>query len=1399
VLETRRTEIGERIRRLGTIGFPVQDEVPPLLEESKVLQDAGNWKDSIDRVLAVLEGVRIAEARYAESLEGQMRALAQWGGETPDHIAVAEARAKPFFDQVRSGHVGEGLAEFSAILEHEFPAVAQRRADARATAMKLAPIAQELGVPTGDIQASLAADAVAAVLAIPESVKRIDQACEQVATAVRDRVLQTGESYRALLPGLREYGVDPTPALTRLEEFTRQVPTAPPADLPTLIGQVREVVEEPVVSVVAGLLDEVRPKLVEARRLGRNTSEVFGAMNRAREALRLKIYGEALASAQEALSQVERLTEDLDTARDEVQALDELLGRLAPTPFPVGEYEAPLAEVRDLLDRMDLVNGEARLKATVERLGNQAVAFFQSQLEDLERLGRAGSELGFTPPEFGNHLSAARALLAAGSIADAAEATARLTVELRLAAQPYLARRLEEITKSLEEIPEVALIDPVRRLLADADVSLRVKEDLKGSLETLKRAEREFSVVFAQHASALVEGLEEERRVLEQMGGTGDEMQRQIDEVQQIFNTGDFVKAFRAAQEIRTRAHQQQLVRCEDAMSHAKLALVELAKLGLDTIALKALLEQAQQASKEGHYPEAHHEALLMLERAQKLRTTAQASLDRIVEVTDLWESLKQSNVPVQPYAEQIAQARAACQALDFDRSRVLVDTLHEQLDLELARFEAGRLVAESFALIEDAHRLGVPVEPIVPRLAEIKEALAQGGSRDRWTRARAVHQELVALVRPVLDENVRSLERDVEIARSAELDVGPTVTLLAEARRRLALPVPLGVAEVLDAARSRFYETKGFMEHAERVTRRTREVLDRAEIVRVDVRPFRPRLERVERHLAERDYARVIDLATTLERELAQATTQQVSKTLASFQGMISTARRGGAQTALAENLLEQARHSLENGEAVDALQLAAQSEGELERVELQVLVAQSSLETTGHRIDSATRGGLVAPLAAQELAAGRAAFDAHEYPKVLEHSLAATDALAVASEHHRRARDAVEATERQIREATDMSAELSEVLPALEQARERLAAGEYEVATRRAREAADGARWAIERLYAGPLAELQELIELVRSTGTESDVAGVQGSRDEAEAAVKVRDWNRATAALGHGRELAFGALDRAVDAGLRALDSLYALVPDLPPPEEVEHRQGFSQRVGTERAGRNYVGALELLREEESRARDRMRQELHRRVSALQERLWIGEKIGVDTTPVMEVFSEAKLSMEAGRLEPVAGLVQRGLQSLELLVRQRIEEKLSEVERELVFARDGLHVTLGPVSEKFDQARKRLAEGAPVESARALLETEEELNRRKALHRELMNLHFLVDAALSRATEHRLDTSRARALLDESIKARVTDYVPALERAREALKILQESIARVDPSGYATSGRGSAIETS
>ena len=110
-------------------------------------------------------------------------------------------------------------------------------------------------------------------------------------------------------------------------------------------------------------------------------------------------------------------------------------------------------------------------------------------------------------------------------------------------------------------------------------------------------------------------------------------------------------------------------------------------------------------------------------------------------------------------------------------------------------------------------------------------------------------------------------------------------------------------------------------------------------------------------------------------------------------------------------------------------------------------------------------------------------------------------------------------------------------------------------------------------------------------------------------------------------------------------------------------------------------------------------------------------------------------------------------------------------------MTFAEEGLHVTVGPVKDALKESDELAGAGKLLEAARLLLKTEEELNLRKSLHRELTNIHFLIDAALGRAEDRRIDTTEARRLLAESLALRQTDYPAALEKAREALKRLQK----------------------
>ena len=1375
LLEDRRRRTQESLGRLTGLGISFPPELATELTALGHLSIDAPWAESLTRLAKVEDGIQDAASGYLNGIRGRAVDVAKWAGLGGDRLKEFERKLPATDVSARDDALADAITKIQHALTDGLPEAVERRRAVRDGAAQLRATAEELGAPTGPLDVALRQDDAAPVDRWPETVPAIERALPEVADGLRERCRAVLEGLRGSLATVGEFEIDASGARAAVDAALAQLPTAPAAEIPGLLGGARTAAEEPIVTVVAGLLDEVRPRIAGARRLGRDPTEVFASMNRAREALRLKIYSEALAAAQEALDRVSGLTEDLDAARGELGTLQEMLVKFHAAGFSTEPFDAPIARVKTHLDRADVPAAREALKEAIRLAGKEALKFFSDRWATLDKTRAYASDHGFVSAEAVRLLAEGRAELDAGDLGAAADRLARFEVELRASAGPYVARRVEEMEKSFGEIADAALTAPVRRQLADADVALRVKQDVITSIDSLRRAEREFSAVFGAHASSLVEALEAEVKVLGAMGGTGDEIQRQIDEVQQIFNMGDFVQASRASQEIRTRARQQQLQRSDEAISHAKLALVELEPIGLDLSTLRPMLDEAQAAARDGRFLDAYRTASQLEDAAGRGRAAAQTIVERIARLQEQLGKVRASGTDAEPFYEPLREARQLLGQLQFDRARTLLDDVEARLSSEEARVETDRLLGEIGLLIEEGRQLGAPVEPMAKRLEGVRTERATAAQEATRTAAVLLHDELLAQLRPILEENLRSLERDLDIARSAGVPLDRIVAPLAEARRRVALPVPTGAAALVDEVRSALISTRGFVEHAERAAKRVHEALSQADLLRVEVGDLRARAERFDSQLSAREYARVAELAGPLERELHQATYRHVSKTLAGFQATVTQLRRDGANTSVAENLLHQARMALDEGRPLDSVQLAARSERELERADLQHRLAEGSLAAAEKAIAAATAEGVVSSEAVDALRSGKASFAKGSYPDVFERTILVSEVVASARDGLRRAREAVEVAEKQLAEAKGLGAEAQDAEAELAEARQELAAGHYSPSVRRAREATEMARWAVDRAFAVPLRELRQQLDAARSEGLVAELEPVEAQLAASETATRAHQWTDARASIAQAEDAARRLFAEVLDGRWREV-AAEAKETGPPTPAEANRRESVAQKFDQLKRARDVGGALKLLRGELELMRAQHKEVVLRSVAALRDKLWVGERLGLDTTPAMQTFGEARAAVDAGKLPEATQLLERATAALQDAVRTPLVRRRKELASEITFAEEGLHVSVGPVKDQLTAADALLTAGRLLDGGAALLKIEEELNLRKSLHRELTNLHFLIDAALQRAEERQIDTASARELLAESLRLRATDYAAALQKAREALKLLQ-----------------------
>src|SRR5208283_1672720 len=157
-----------------------------------------------------------------------------------------------------------------------------------------------------------------------------------------------------------------------------------------------------------------------------------------------------------------------------------------------------------------------------------------------------------------------------------------------------------------------------------------------------------------------------------------------------------------------------------EAVSHAKLSLVELETMGFDLGKFRGQLDEAQTAARAGRYSEAYRLATRLEESALRARAAGQAILDGIGRAQETLSHLREGGLDPNPFYEPLRNARLAFQSLDFDGARATLEEVERKLSDEAARGETTHLLGEVEHLIEDGRRLSSPMEPFQARWEQL-------------------------------------------------------------------------------------------------------------------------------------------------------------------------------------------------------------------------------------------------------------------------------------------------------------------------------------------------------------------------------------------------------------------------------------------------------------------------------------------------------------------------------------------------------------------------------------------------------------------------------------------------------------------------------------------------------
>ncbi len=1314
-----------------------------------------------------------AQVRQRGDLERRLRQLIQWAGVEERTPAILESVQSTLAKAAEADLLGAESA-LEVQLEEMLPEALGRWKALRAECEELVRLAREQGVASGGLEQQLQATANARPLGLETYAERLGEERARVEASIRQILEVKFEDYRQVLEELRTEGNGQEDYLRALASVTERIPSARGRELGTLLTEGLQAVQTSVVTLVAACFDEARPLLAEARRLGRNTIPLVQEMNRAREGLRTLEFRPAIHAARHVLEDANELVADVEAAREELESFRELLTRLSAGGLKIAELEPYARRAEEALSQNLLDRVRETLDEGVRRAGREALPYLRGRLSNagtlLSRLERRGWPL----QPFFLKLEEIRRGFEEGLFPETAERIAQLFSEIRLTIAPLLSSRLEELRQALEKLPEGSTRADLHRALAESDLALKFKEDVELALENLEGAEKGLGEAFARESDQLVKELENDRRALESLGVDTEEAQREIALVRQIFGLGDFLKGSQASQEVRSRILQQQLVRAEEAISRAKFSLVELGKMGLEPSALRTALGEATDRIRAGQYPEAFRHAFAVREEALRLKGTAQEVLDATVRVADLMVALRKAGVDPESFREfapRLDAARTSYQRLEFDQARAISDEVRGELERISARQEGLREAEDLSRLLEGARSLGIDDPVWEGSLSEVREMLGTAQAPEALDRLKELREAMRETLRGSLEEQLQGLEADLRSARALGMDTHGEEAALREAYRRLSEPLPLGVAEIIERSRREFFESRGFREQGVATLKRARETVSQAEMVRAPVGTLKARLESLDAPAEGADLSGRLEEARQLTQEALELTQSQVAKTLNNFQAMINRAKMEGALTMVAENFLVQARGLLANGKPLEALQLASRSEAELERVELQHALASNALITLETKLDDAERNHLSSPQAREELERAKDLLARGDYAGVLERTMEGGDLLLGAQQGRREALSSLDRTSQYLGTLEVLGDGIQGPRARVEEGRRQFDQGRYREAKEAAEAAYEEGRAALEALLDQRTREVEGVLAEARSLFP-GMFAGGQEPLSPAQEALSRQDWAGGLKGLGEAEAQMGSKLASLVEEEIQAQESLWEREGGGD-PEEVRVREATLRSARAAAVDRRFPEVRPLLEKGRKEALALRRRALEAEISALEERVLLGERLGVDMTPVMEVFSEAKMELTAGNLEASTACRVRTEETLVSRLRQRLPERWQALNSEIAFAKEGLGVEVGPVEALLNRVESQQNAGEVYAAALGLVEAEGELNRRKGLHHRLTNLQYMVEAALAQAEGGHRDVGALRGRLKEALALRSEDYERALKASQEVLE--------------------------
>ena len=765
-------------------------------------------------------------------------------------------------------------------------------------------------------------------------------------------------------------------------------------------------IEEAKFNIVLKTIAESRDNFIKAKEIGTDISEPMQMLNKARDSLKEGDHWGALEFAEEGRKKVKELVGEHEEIERSIKEYKEKLNELEKIGIDLEEAEERVGSAEEALADKDYDSAHQRLDDLDDYIGKVGYEKVMELVEELEMNILIAEEIGFEMDEYTEKLENAIANTKSGEYAEAGKIALEHTNDLQEMIDEELHNKLDNVRGIIEKIrgettdeEDIADIEKVESVIAEGEEDLEgghykdAFEEFTKASEELKNwhvGEAEENITKATELIELIEDLEVEEIDIEDYKG-------KLEEAEMSLSSDEFSEAVSKANNIIKELNKKLRITAEDHFADAKMEVVKAKKAGVEIDKLRKKLIECKKKTRKEEYVDAIKISLKVESRAKKVREKRQSAYNLISNLSsDLTQKTKEGLIKnIKPAKEILLKAKDSFQSRDYTQAETLAEQARDKIKELEGQGRYKKDIKNIEKIISKADNLGVETEDFKNRLDEASDAAKDGDfkrSKEILDGTREdLHEDMREHVRPKLSKAKNILNSAKEIG----IDVSEPEELWDEAQTLLEDGKYKDAIENINECQRKIDDIRNKSKKAAKEVKRAKDRIEEAKDLHADVDKSQEIVNNALESLKEDRYEKAIKEAQSALQNIEEAEKQRVDKILSNFKRKISEAKKEGVNTALADNLMKRAEKAMGNGKYKESINLGMQSEGELERIELQQDIAKRSISTTNKKLKDAKERGIKVKEPENLLDQAKKAYKGGFYVKAFDNAVKSGDKL--------------------------------------------------------------------------------------------------------------------------------------------------------------------------------------------------------------------------------------------------------------------------------------------------------------------------------------------------------------------------------------------------------------------